>query len=509
MGVPLYYTNFSAGLNTKSAPFLLDEGLGPMPSRDLMNVQGTQAGAILKRNGLVTLASPAATPTSLFASEATPLNCMIGAGGTVMYSVQSGGTVTSIKTGLTSGKRWEFISAPVVSGQGPVYGLNGTDTPQQWSGATAGTLTGNWTNASGSVAVPNGTYVIYANNQAFISGVSANPSRVYWSAIADPTNWDPASVTGAGFVDFDPNDGQVITGLGKVGPYVLVFKPRKCWVITDTATAANRRISDQIGCVAHRTIQSGPAGTYFLSEDRGVYLTNGSKLEPISDLIQPTIDQIDGQRTQAAAVYFNGHYYLSVAGTGSGANDTTLDFDTTINSWWRHSFGSNQFAIWHPVGSAQLYSAKATAAIVDQCFASAVFTDNGSNFTWYWRGPWQSPTFARRRLFPTPYYRKRLRQVRYEGIGTVDFSLAKDFAATETLVKQDVFAGSTGTNFGGPQPFGGPQLFGGGATLLQGRVYTLGVADAFSIVFSSTSNTSDGLYSYFMVLHDRKDLVMD
>src|SRR6185437_1400134 len=190
MGVPLYYTNFSAGLNTKSAPFLLDEGLGPLPPRDLMNVQGTQAGAILKRNGLVTLAATAATPSSLFASEATPLNCLVVAAGTNLYSVQSGGTVTSIKSGLSSGLRWEMISAPVVSGQGPVYMMNGADTPQQWSGATAGTATVNWTNASGSVAVPNGKYCIYANNQAFVSGVSSNPSRVYWSAIADPTNWD-------------------------------------------------------------------------------------------------------------------------------------------------------------------------------------------------------------------------------------------------------------------------------------------------------------------------------
>ena len=509
MAVPLYYTNFSAGLNTKSAPFLLDEGLGPLPSRDLSNVQGTQAGAILKRNGLVTLATPGVAPTSLFVSEATPVSCLVGAGGTVIYSVQSGGTVTNIKTGVTNNVRWEGISAPVVSGQGPVYMLNGTDTPQQWSGATGGTATVNWTNASGAVAVPNGRYVIYANNQAFISGVAATPSRVFWSALADPTNWDPASLTGAGFADFDPNDGQVITGIGRVGPYILVTKPRKCWVIADPATATIRRISDQIGCVAHRTIQSGPEGTYFLSEDRGVYLTNGSKLEPISDIIQPTIDAIDGTRTQASAVYFNGHYYLSVSATGSGANDTTLDWDTTLNSWWRHSFGSNQFAIWHPIGSAELYSAKATAAFVDKCFVSGVFTDNGANFTWVWRGPWQSPSYFRRRLFPTPYYRKRLRQMRYSGIGTVDLSLAKDFAQSETAIRQNIFTGTTGTNFGGTQPFGGPQLYGGGGSVLGGRVYTLGVANAFSVVFSSTSNTADGVYAYLMILHDRKDGVVD
>jgi hypothetical protein len=441
----------------------------------------------------------------LFPLESVTPSVLIGATGTTLVAVSTGGAVTSIKTGLTSNARWEFVSAPIVSGQGPLYGINSLDTPVQGSGS--GTL-GSWTNATGTVAVPNGKYCVYANNQVFISGVAATPSRVFWSALADPTNWDPASLTGAGFADFDPGDGGAITALGRVGNYVLVAKPRKIWIIADTAAPSIRELSNQIGCVAHRTMKSGPLGTYFLSEDRGVYLTNGSKLEPISDIIQPTIDQVGGQRTQAAGVYFNGHYYLSVAGTGGGSNDTTLDWDTTLNSWWRHSFGSNQFAVWHPVGSAQLYSGKATSAIVDQCFVPGVNQDNGTNFTWIWRGPWQSPSYFRRRLFPTPYYRKRLRQVRFDGQGTVDFSLAKDFAGTETLIRSNVFASVAGTNFGGSQPFGGPQLFGGAASILRGRVYTLGVANAFSMVFGATSNTADTVDSYLMILHDRRDTVV-
>lgn len=471
-----------------------------------MNIQGTLAGAIVKRNGLTTFATPASVLTSLFALESVAPSMLIGATGTTLVSVNTGGTVTAIKTGLTSNLRWEFVSAPVVSGQGPLYGVDGTDTPVQGNGS--GTL-GSWTNASGSVGVPNGKYCIYANNQVFITGVAATPSRVFWSALADPTNWDPASLTGAGFADFDPNDGQAITAIGRVGAYVLVAKPRKLWILVDPATATIRRLSDQIGCVAHRTMQSGPEGTYFLSEDRGIYLTNGSKLTSISDIIQPTIDMIDGQKTNAAAAYFNGHYYLSVAGSGSGANDTTLDWDTTLNSWWRHSFGSNQLVTWHPVSSAQLYSAKATAAIVDQCFVPGVTVDNGTPFTWRWRGPWQSPSYFRRRLFPTPYYKKRLRQVRFDGSGTVDFSLAKDFAVAESLIRQNVFATAAGTNFGGSQPFGGQQPFGGASTISRDRVYSLGVANAFSMVFSATSNTADTVDSYLMILHDRKDLVVD
>jgi hypothetical protein len=155
-----------------------------------------------------------------------------------------------------------------------------------------------------------------------------------------------------------------------------------------------------------------------------------------------------------------------------------------------------------------MYSAKSTAAIVDQCFASGINQDNGSNFFWYWRGPWQSPSFFRRRLFPTLYYRKRLRQMRFDGAGTVDVSLAKDFAVQESLVRSNVFASGAGTNFGGPQPFGGPQIFGNTGSIQRARAYTLGVANAFSVVFSSTSSTADSVDSYLLIMHDRKDLVV-
>lgn len=464
----------------------------------------------MKRNGLSTFASPAVTLTSLFPLESISPVVLVGAGVTSLYSVSTAGAVTAIQTGLTSGLRWEFVSGPVVSGQGPLFGMNGTDTPQQWSGSGS---TASWTNASGGVSVPNGKYCLYSQNQVFVSGVAATPSRVFWSALSNPTNWDPASLTGAGFMDFDPNDGQVITGIGRVGPYVLVCKPRKLWILVDTATATARRLSDNVGCVAHRTIASGPAGTYFLAEDRGVYLTNGTKLTPISDKIQPTLDSVSaGLRSQAAGTCFNAHYYLSLPIT-STTNDTTLDWDEKLQSWWKHSFGSNQFALWHQSsGVPSLYSAKATGAKVDQCFAPNIFQDNGANFQWVWRGPWQSPTFYRRRRFPTPYFRKRLRQLRLDGSGTVDFSLAKDFTSAETLIRSDVFNySSAGTgNWAGSGNFGAADgsVYGGPFMLTRARAYTLGVANAFSVVFSATSNTADTVDSYVLMMTDRRDLVV-
>jgi len=493
-----------------------------------MNVQGSTAGAIVKRNGLQTFATPAATLTSLIASEATPVSSLVASAGTNLVSVNTAGTINTIKTGVTAGARWEGLLGPAVSGQGPLYMCNGVDAPQQWSGATAGTATGAWVKTAGTTGggdgaggVPNGKYSTQAGNQMYIAGDPNHPNRVYVSAINDYTLWDPAVVSGvvgtggATAFDIDPTDGQAITAIGRVGPYVAVWKPRKTYmIITPGSIAAGdvlnlRRLSDSIGCVANRSIASGAGGTYFLSEGRGVYVTNGSKLTPISDKILPLISPVGAQMSNAAGFYFAGHYYLSVASQGSAPNDLTLDYDEILQSWWKHSFGSNELVAWHPAGVAALFSAKSTAAVLDQCFVPNVMQDNGANFTWVWRGPWQSPSFFRRRLYPSTYYRKRLRQIRLEGFGTVDYYLARDFLLNESLIRANCFPGT----LTGLQPFGGgggtfgsgSGVFGGGGPVGKAELFSLGVANAFSQVFSATSSTQDEVLSYTLALTDRVD----
>lgn len=467
-------------------------------------MQGTTAGAIVKRAGLVTFSSPAQTLTSLFAYENAP-GSLVGAGNGKLYSINSSGTATQIGSGFNTTAGWEWVQSQSVTGSGPVYGMNGVDTPQQWSGS--GNTT-NWTASSGTLQ--NGKYLLLAGNRIWVSGVSSAPQRVYFSDLI-PENNGPVNWPSQNVAVFDENDGQPITGLGHLGPYILVCKARKLYVITDFNTGDARRLSDNIGCISHRSIAQAPEGTYFLAEDRGVYLTNGSKITPISDLIQPTIDSIQ-QRGTAAAAYINGHYYLSVdMSDGLGVNDTVLDFDSALNSWWLHTFGSSQFAIWHPTGSAQLFSAKASGgAIVDKCFVPGTYTDNGTAFKWWWRGPWQSPTFYRRRRFPTPYFKKNFRQIRYDGSGTVDFSLATDFAGNEVLQTPNAFGTQAPSNFGASDgsTFGGLGTFGDFPSITRARNYSLGVHDAISVVFSATSQTADTVTSYVLMVTDRKDMVV-
>ena len=489
--LPFNYSDFSGGLNTKAAPFLLQDN----EAQDLKNVQGTTAGAIVRRYGIVPLVTPTVSNVSIFPLEATGTQLLVTAGGGVISSVTAGGVETTRKGGLNTTAKWEFISAPANGGQGPLWGMNGTDTPQAWDGVATNTT--NWTATSGTV--PNGKYCITHQNQVFVSGVAATPSRVFWSGLqagtgALPRDWDSAANNGAGAMDFDPQDGQAISGLGVVGPYVLVAKPRKLWVLVDPATATVRRLSESIGAISHRSIANGPNGTYFLAEDRGVYWTNGSKLEPISDKIQPTIDAVGTQKANAAGAYFNAHYYLSVAATGSGANDTVLDWDETLQSWWKHSFGANEFAVWHPSTSAELFAGTNTGGSIVQAFTPGVYTDFGNQASWKWLGPWQSPSFYRRRRFPTPFFRKRLAQFRVQGTGAVTVDLYANFNSTpgqeiNTVVDVGNYVA------GGRSP-----------NIWSAKLYGQGVANAFAVQFSDiSSNDPASVYEYILYMKDRKD----
>jgi hypothetical protein len=467
--------DFHRGVNLGSAPYSLEDGEG----RDARNFVSTVRGALRKRDGAQTLATVGTTLTSLFA--ALNPNFLIGAGGTVLYSISPAGVVTTIKTGMTNANRWEWILAPANGGQGPLYGMNGVDN-QQWDGVAASTSA--WTAATG--ALPAGAkYLLYhglrvwAAGMSSYAGVSDPGSTVVASNLANPRDWPAANV-----YQFDPNDGEAISGIGSIGPYVLVFKPSKMWLIYDLDIGANRRIGANVGAVAHRSIVETPFGTFFLGKDR-IYRTDGSAVKQVSDeRVQPLLDKITaGTRANAAAGFRNGRYYLSIP-TSGGANDVTLDHDVQLDSWWPHTLAESQWASWEPSGSSFLYGAKGGSAIVDRAFVPGELQDNAAPFSCFWNSPFYT--------FGDPLRKKRIRLLHFDGKGRIQISLARTFAKAAQLVADVNFAaagdGVYGTNDGnlfGVNDLAG--IFGGAVDVAEARVLTPGVARAWSVVVGNTT----------------------
>lgn len=544
-GSPFLYDNFTDGLNTIDAPFAIQDS----EARDAINVAATPRGSIQKRLGTIafTPTPPAVELTSIQPIAIAGVRSLIAVGGTKIYRISAAGAATDI-TGsatVTAGSRWCIVQAPVSTGypgQGPVYMSNGIDPPLQWTGT--GNVTA-WNGVSDgnhygtAPYVPNGAYMIFHENRIWMTGVAGDPSAVWFSdlitagasgGVGDPSSWPLVN-----FIRFDSFDGKPITGIGEAGPWILVFKEFKSWVITDPNGQVARQLDDGVGCIAHRSIAGGVDGTYFLTSDRGIYVTSGTKIGEAGYKVRPTILAINqANRANACATVYNNHYYLSFPLGSSTQNNRTLDYDEQLKSWWLHDLVANDFAIFDPVAAPMLYAAlPGSGTGIAQWLAAGVYTDLGvpyagqNGFSAYWLAGWQRfyEYFLRHRL-PMPMVKKRVRQVYFTGNGLIVPMIAKNFKAglpqyPATVNNQDQAYPTLPVNFmqQPPELFGNPdtaQLFGGttygGATMIFGglspigdaRIYAPGIAEEWSVGFGNATADPFRVDAYSYAISTRK-----
>jgi hypothetical protein len=76
-------------------------------------------------------------------------------------------------------------------------------------------------------AFPSAAYSVSYSNYIFAANTSANPSRVFWSSVLDPTTWPAAN-----FVDVSPNDGFPIVGMFLDGQSIVILKTNSAWKLT-------------------------------------------------------------------------------------------------------------------------------------------------------------------------------------------------------------------------------------------------------------------------------------
>lgn len=496
-GTPYVHGDFRGGLNTKAANYLLEDS----QCRDCLNVQSTTAGAIVKRAGVTQTASMAGvTFKSLFAVEATGSDHFLAATDTDLYKV-TGSTVGST-LGTFTGGDWTFVEATAQDSEGPVFLVNGT-VAKAWDGSTLA----NWTMDSSSTldtpgnSVPQGKYLLMHESRVLVAGVSSDPSTLYWSEVQVGTGTLPRRWMIENQQLFDPDDGDEITGIGKVGSNVLVFKKHKVFVVYDINTGASRRLTSNIGCVSHKSIVETPMGTFFLS-DTGVYVTNGSTVELVSDVITPTVKALNNVSLTSGDFYRN-HYYLS-----SPTDNVILDYDLQLKSWWKHTLATGavyDFTSRFNGASEELYCI--SGGKVGRMFDTGVYQDFGTSFPWRWAGPWLAPGQARE-VYPA--VRKRLRALRIDGTGKAVLTVDKDFYDSNVPVTPQsadgtpsalLFPVSDGTVFGSSSTyFGdvngstspatptGPTVFGDSSGISQSRVWGQGVARSWSLTFENSAS---------------------
>lgn len=515
-GFPIPYLDFSGGRNTQNSAYLLSE----TENRDCLNVHTSLLGDIEKRYGFVTFASlssqavhslyPANTSTkSLIAVAKFALgleDCIV--------KISTSGTISILKTGLKANTLWYWAQAEVSGASGPMFGMNGVDTPQRWDGSAASTS--NWVATTGTVP-PKGKYITFFSSRLWC----AEGSRLWYSGITgsspDPLNWDANN-----YVDLEPNDGQAITGIGIFGPYLIVFKARKTYKITDPVTAANVKVSNEIGCVAHRSIVQTPLGLFHLSEDQGVCRTDGSTIKPFSDSIRPDLVKVaSSPETQAlaAATLDEDRYQLSVSLEGI-RNDHTLEYDLSAGSWWLHDCASNQYALLDPGGTPTLYSADPTAGLgrVSKAFVENIFEDNGGVYKGgsFWTSPWRAWSANGKGL--DPHIKKRINELRVDGVGSWDAYIGVDFEEAFEAMEGEIWEAAeekteevVETTFGGTGTFGGAGTFGGegvtpaSTSAVERRYYSPSLGRAFSVKFADATKGSFAIRSATFRITPRAD----
>jgi hypothetical protein len=478
-GQTVTFTGLTGGVNYADSPY----ELGNNEARDLLNVVASGRGAVRKRDGCSTL-STLAGAHSLGSYEAEDGAFLVAAGTSAISSIDTSGTTVTIAS-VPSTAPWSFSQAP-----GGLYMSNGVDTPQKWAGTGSAVA---WTGTN----VPNAKHLLYkgtrmwAANMATYAGVTDPRSCVVYSDLGDPSSFPPV-----GIILFDPNDGEEITGIQSLGPYILVAKPSKLWVIYDIDTGANRPLVAGIGCASGRSMTEGPGGVWFLANDDTIVVCDGSKVQRISDHIRPITEEITpSSRATAPGIYFDGHYYLTVT---IDDGPRTLDYDIALGSWFLHSFAPTDWVTWISTDEPRLYGSTSTGIL--QAFVPGTTTDGGTVFSSYWRGPYLT--------FGAPFLNKRVRRIHFDGTGRISVGLSRDFAGSVTH-ESDVLFGELGSQeiWGqGSDIWGqGDDPWGGTTEVGEAEVWTPGVARAWSVQFGNETAESWEVNSYTLAITGRKD----
>lgn len=176
-------------------------------------------------------------------------------------------------------------------------------------------------------AFPQAAYSLTYKNYTFAANTAANPSRVSWSSLKDPTAW-PATY----FVDVNPDDGFPIVGLQYDGQSIIIFKTNTAWKLTGdifdpanpTYTLVQIFTPNDFNINSPKSFQLyGPNG-YIMLGKKGFYSYNGggaiSKIldydrirSEFANIGSFAWGNVPTVTAEPAAIIVDGNYWLQVS----------------------------------------------------------------------------------------------------------------------------------------------------------------------------------------------------
>jgi len=180
---------------------------------------------------------------------------------------------------------------------------------------------------------PNSKFIHCAPNQKtyyfnLCEDGARTPCRVRWSK-----PYEPHYVPLENIREISPNDGTEGTGIFDFSNMVYLLKERSTWALDENDTL--RSVHDSIGCVAPKSIARGDNEVFWLSE-LGIVRYN-LRFDNISKdrlRVDKVIKRLPKEFIgNAAGIYYQGKYLLSVTDEGATTNNLVLCYDTYSDTW--------------------------------------------------------------------------------------------------------------------------------------------------------------------------------
>lgn len=319
-------------------------------SRGLIQRRGSQ-----KRNTTQLSGSVFVDPFTLVKSNGNAYLVAV-ASRTVYYSTDNGSTWTSLLTTATYNTVWSGVAFV----DDNFYMVNQNDGGRQFTGSalpTAGSM-------------PSAKYLQSYQNRLFAANTAANPYRLFFSGLLQPTTW---TVT-TDWIDLP----EAITGIG--APFdggLPVYTMNTTWILRGSGPRGFdfQQISSNIGCADHRTIRNfiingveyqvffslGPNGSR-----RNFYGLNGGTLVDLGDKVPNLLDSVNVFDSSVRLLDWDTYSDFSL-GTTSYTYASSSEEAVKLSTWTGVDTSSADFA------SGATMTSVSTGIVVDALYAAVLF----------------------------------------------------------------------------------------------------------------------------------------
>lgn len=401
----VYVTQLDKGLDTNIASSMIDE----KSAVDLLNVKWNEGGVVTKRDGFENWGQALANPRGMGRLILPTKREVIVVDGTEIKVSQDGEWTKPTATGISFDSAAQNYQIAQIKKKAYI-----------WNSINPGTVY-DGTALTRPGTIPSAGFSVQYKGYHICAGVKDQPSRVYFSTIANTDDFtnDPGATTDgpdpdnatevpgatvftgtvpdvAQFVDISPSDGDSITLLKEYQEFLLIGKENSIWTLTldpSTNKPIIQLVTRAAGCVSNSTATAVGNDLYFLSSEGPLSVGNernyagALRTNLLGDRIKSFIDNVNpAQWKRSNAVYHDRMWILSVPYGSSEVINRVIMLDTRFGGWsiWDNIDARSWLSLVDMNNRKHLYFIKDGATSVSE-MKSGHYFDNGAPIVAYWK----------------------------------------------------------------------------------------------------------------------------